>query len=146
MLLATVVLLSHHRVVEGSLADGAETVGVVSSGALPFSVLSVQLLHLNRLRYGWDGTENRQDFKSHARRAQNACTEREEQKRSYLYRVPAARSFLTGDSWRALCLGSGIEPPLRTKSSCCIRCTLCISPLRSARPRRSAREETRTNE
>lgn len=53
MLLAAVVLLSHHRVVEGSLTDGAEAVGVVNSRALSFSGLYNQLLHMNnRLRYG----------------------------------------------------------------------------------------------
>lgn len=59
VLLAAVVLLSHHWVVKGSLTDGAEAVRVVSSGALSFFGLSIQLLHLSRLRYGWDRNKER---------------------------------------------------------------------------------------
>lgn len=55
VLLAAVVLLRHHWVVEGSLTDGAEAVGVVIIGASSFAGLSIQLLHLsNGLRCGWD--------------------------------------------------------------------------------------------
>lgn len=58
VLLATVVLLSHHWVVKGSLTDGAEAVGVVVSRALSSSSLFVQFLSRNnRLRYGWDTKE-----------------------------------------------------------------------------------------
>lgn len=55
VLLATIVLLSHYWVVERSLTNGAEAVGVVNRRALSFSGLSVQLLHWNDgLRNGWD--------------------------------------------------------------------------------------------
>lgn len=60
VLLATVVLLSHDWVVEGSLTDGAEAVRVMNSRALSFSGLYIHLFHWNNgLRNGCDGNHTR---------------------------------------------------------------------------------------